>query len=554
MKSVPTLCLGLVFTLCLSACPSAPLTPQPASVAANSTPTEAAIVPYSLIAQARTPGFLALAQERLGAQLSDRLRVNGKEYLLLQLSPERVQQQVKLTLKLATPPTDSDWTRAALQDLATAAGPMLESLELNALAELPEAPRLNDLSAGNPSVLEGWWRRETQVEASWEYSIGTGVRAGYIDQGFVRGHPELERRLLIEGTHNHTSAYVQNAPRQIELPPGDHGTGSLLVGFAERDNHVPTVGVAPNADVLPHVAVTLWEATRALQAAALQKPQVIGMNFAFPLYPRWREYSDYEPYRLLYEAFVETSRSGIPLVVPAHNYGEPIRGGVRDWVPVAWSDHLPGLIGVGGVEIDGEAKVSAWYNPGLLTGINARGSNFGTGLIWAPSTYLDTAGTRPDDLLPNIMSGTSAACPFVTAAVALLRSRLPELSAVQLAALLQQSARPVEAADLLQQPGATVPMIQVKDALLAGLRQLGKDPEAYRARRFRGRFSRQADGSLRFASGGRSYRVRVTLNGLLPEANRSLDGQEREVLGWTGIPPLATDEIEMLQLSPSGTP
>lgn len=571
-------CYALLLIL-LTACTPLPLQPGVPSAADILGPAQTPVVPYQLILRVDDPRLPAVLARTWRAQVLDQLIFAERQYLLLGFEPETVQQQ--LSGLLPVQPTDAaGWTHQLSRQLPALAGPLLQGLELNVQAQLaplsqvPADPAAFALQAEatdpppalafNDRVFEaggqaGWWRRETGVEAAWEYSIGTGAVAAYIDLGFTDQHPELAERLLVTDQSNQTEAGRRAGGKQLNLPPGDHGTASLLVGFAERDNHLPTIGVAPNARVAPFVAGTVWDAARALQAARAQHQTqpyaVLGMNFAFPMFAQWQEAPGYAPYQLLREALEALGQPGpegappLPVVVPAHNYAEPVSGGPREWIPIAWQADLPHLIGVGGAQYDSQRQaVSAWFSPTLMTGINARGSNYGPGLIWAPAVSLDIAATRPDSLEPGNMNGTSAACPFTTAAIALIKSRLPDLSAVALRQLLHESARPVDAA-LMQQGGPTVPLIQVDAALRRGLQQAGRDPEAYRAVRFTGRL-RHENHYLLEVPGGEQLRLLPTQILLHPHsANHPLLGQQVEVWGWQNLPGLPSGSLEVLRLS-----
>lgn len=483
--------------------------------------------------------------KREPAQIQDRLIVGQQTYLLI--GSEQVRSHDAL-LKWARRLQAS----GLAQSVDLNAVPVPAGFVTTAAAPLPVPSALdglfNDLSFNLGSGLEGWWRTETQVEAAWRYSIGTGVTAAYLDQGFAVGHPELARRMNLNGHNNQTGAHYAHNGGDITVPAGDHGTASLLVGFAERDNHLPSVGVAPNARFTPYVAENVWDASRALLLSSQEHPQVIGMNMALPLYSQWESAGEFQQYRLFKDIFARLAEQDIPVVVPAHNYGEPVTGGPREWVPVAWHTQFANLIGVGGVQINARHEVAAWFSPDLVTGINARGSNYGDGLIWAPATLLDIASAAPDNPLPASMNGTSAACPFVTGVVTLLRSRAPDLSAGQLRELLLATARRIPAAELLQRDAATVPMIQVEAALKAAIRLSGQQPEAFQARMLEGRLLRLDDGQRRFETAEGNWKVLPTLNDLVPAAGSRYDDKRLQVLGWTRIPPLADQELEILHI------
>lgn len=455
-------------------------------------------VPYQLILRPRSERSLQVLKALYAASERDRLQVGEDEYVLLDFEPQRVQAQVGARCTASGAKADHCWTQALFAQIWQQQAELFWHLDFNWQAPIPPAdqpeldlqpswqtlaapptetpPLFDDLLLGTGSAYEGWWQRETGLERAWQYSLGQGVTAAYLDQGFVRGHPELETRLVINGANNQTDSYRDQQPSNIELPRGDHGTASLLVGFAARGNGIPSVGVAPEARFIPYVAASVWDVARALQRASQDKVDLIGMNFAFPLYPRWQEHADYYPYQLLKAVFASLQERGLPVVVPAHNYGEPVSGGVREWVPIAWHDQFDFMIPVGGTEITRTQEVKVWFSPNLLTGINARGSNYGPGLIYAPATALDIANTDPDSLKPGTMNGTSAACPFVVGTVALLKALEPQLSPVAVRSLLLDSARPVDASELLQNSQATVPFVQVDRALELALQRQGQDP------------------------------------------------------------------------------
>lgn len=413
-------------------------------------------------------------------------------------------------------------------------------------------PRFNDESFGGKQGVEGWWRRDTGVEKAWKYSIGTGVKAAYIDSGFTDRHPELQYRLHITDEANQSELAAGDRTR-IDLPQGDHGTASLLVGFAERDNHIPSVGVAPNAEVMPFVASNIWEVSRALYAALRQKPAVIGINFAFPLYPEWEKFEEYQQYHVLKAVFEANSgQDKVPIVVPAHNYGEPVNQGVRQWIPVSWADEISEILPVGGVQINGERKLSAWFSDYLVTGINARGSNYGLNFIWAPALYLDIANTDPDSLKPGSMSGTSASCPFVTASVALLKSRFPELSALRLRELLWATGEPISASALLQNPTATVPLIRLDKAFEAQFVASNRSAISAQAKLFEGELLYDP---FRLRTATHTYPLLSTRadmrTGTLPFAS----GTQIQVEGWlvtqVGTQTLAEESLELLSIRSS---
>ncbi|PIQ24539.1 hypothetical protein COW36_11010 [bacterium (Candidatus Blackallbacteria) CG17_big_fil_post_rev_8_21_14_2_50_48_46] len=507
---------------------------------------------------------LEILTRRLKAKVLDRLQIGTKEWVLLGFSQASLPGSLAddlaeswnhsdlRALKQILP--EAQWkTWVLAEDIRRNTGYAPAQIQVNQEAELPGSLAFNDLSSGLGSADEGWWRRETGVERAWLYSIGTGVSVAWIDLGFKRNHPEIERRMRVGRYNNQTLAWRAVEPANIEKPNGDHGLASLLVGFAERDNGIPTVGVAPNAEVMPFVAGSVWEVAKALLAAAAEKPDLIGMNYAFPMYPGWENLKEYEEYLPLKEAIAEVLKHSpnLPLIVPAHNYGEPIQGGPREWFPISLSKQpeFQQLMGVGGVEFKEGKTPAVWFNPNILTGYNSRGSNYGEGLIWAPSTALDIANSDPLAVIPNQMYGTSASAPFMAGVLALLKSRCPLQTPVQLKDLLLKTGKPLDAALMLSRAGATVPFVQVDLALQACLQAEGKNLSQSQAQTFSGKLSQNSQGEKILVTPLETLKLMPTLSNLQAGWPHPLLNQQVRVRGWKKRPDSEIEALEVLDLA-----
>lgn len=518
-----------------------------------------------LIVSPATARALPLLAQRYHSEVRDTLTVNGQTWHLVSLDLSRSPTTLRTELLAQALPAgaafpvladrDQEATAIAWLDLVAHHRHEFQGLHFNSEVSLPSAPGFNDLDFRTGDAQAGWWRKVTRVEEAWNYSLGTGARAAYIDLGFRAGHPEVNHRLILNGRNNQTQQYRQE-PNVIDKPTGDHGMASLLVGFAERDNFLPTVGVAPNAQVAPYVASSTWEVARAVLTAAQDQPDVIGMNFAWPLYPAWEQENDYSQHRLLREVLQMVNGLKIPMVVPAHNYAEPIKGGPRSWFPVALTEEagFEHLIGVGGVQSDQKLNVVAWFSPQLLTGFNSRGSNYGSELLWAPASSLDIANGDPARVTPGNMSGTSASCPFTTAIVTLIKSRNPALTGAEVKDILRQTARPVDAAALFGRLGHTVPMIQADAAVREALRRVS--PEALRAAEqpvtLTGTLRRNEDDTRDLVTANRTYRLIPTLARHYPGGRDPLDGKQATITGWQGLPGMQAHELEGLTVQSPG--
>lgn len=132
-----------------------------------------------------------------------------------------------------------------------------------------------------------------RVGEAWEYGLGTKVRVAYIDQnGFIDQTRHLELR---RATSEMDDAIFDGTKRQFEYPvrirlpwqgPGlpvgaYHGTTSSLVGFADINNLVNGLGVAPNVTLVPiKVSESTIDKSNAIRyAVRTANVDVIGASF-----------------------------------------------------------------------------------------------------------------------------------------------------------------------------------------------------------------------------------------------------------------------------------
>jgi hypothetical protein len=551
--------LGL-FTF-LSACQTAPISAL-REMGTTQELSEFRSEPYQIMLSEPSSRQLAVLKQSLGAVVIDQIETSQHKWVLLQMQegglPASLYQDLPLAWKNQEiqnmePSVSKELyqTLVLAEDIRQSLDSAEQMIQLNVQAELPKAINFNDQNANLGIPEQGWWRRETGVERAWDFSLGTTAKVAWIDIGFKRHHPEIERRLILTGDNNQTIAWNSKAPNNIELPKGDHGAASIMVGFAERDNGIPSVGVAPNAGVIPYVAGSVWEAARALKAAAAQNPDVIGMNLAWPMYPRWEGIKDYADYLLLKEVLTDLGKNPqLSLVVPAHNYGEPIVGGPREWFPISLTQTQPQgtLLGVGGVEFKDAKNLQVWFNPNILTGYNSRGSNYGEGLIWAPSVALDIAGSDPGGILPNSMNGTSASAPFMAGVLALLKSRCRNLPAHKLIEILLQTGKPLDASQILGRTGATVPFIQADLAIKACIKATGQEPVSFQSQLFKGKLAQNSDGSWVLMTPEKQFKLLATLSQLQTGYPNLLLNKTVLIQGWQKLPGFESEELEVLSL------
>lgn len=322
-----------------------------------------------------------------------------------------------------------------------------------------------------------WWIQDSNTEKAWEYSIGTGVKVAYIDSGFSVNHPEIKRRILKNSYYNN-----ENNP-YTDLT---HGHNALMTGFAEKDNGMGTSGSAPNAQVAPYFVhaskgadltniVYSAEFASSLVSARAAKVDIIGSSTGFPgdfLWTNWL--GIFIPSIVLYTIngqniqteILHTLDQQISVIISASNDSQDY----KKFFPA----NMSGVIAVGAIE----PRVLISYpantplNPfPLIRTSSALGcppltpdadkhlevsnfSNFGDDLIWGPGNYVYVMAK--DTTLGTSMAtfnGTSAAAPFITGLVALMKSRNPDLQPSTIKQILLDASSSSSGAHSAQPPG-----------------------------------------------------------------------------------------------------
>jgi type VII secretion-associated serine protease mycosin len=258
---------------------------------------------------------------------------------------------------------------------------------------------------------EPWAQQALRFSAVWDRSRGSGVTVAIVDSG-VDANPQFGGRVipgpdLVAGT-------------KPGIPPGadcvGHGTAVASIIAAAPVPGVSFTGVAPAARILSvkisgtdtfPTTVTPQGIVDAVQFGA----DVINLSLATP-----------DDVPALRNA-VEYALSHNVVVVAAAGNDLP-QGGAGPFYPAAY----PGVLAVGAVGSGGAlAAFSDRHTPVAVT---------------APGVNVTSAypGTFPDAYAP-VQNGTSFAAAFVSGVVALVRSAHPGLSAAQVVARIEATAR-----------------------------------------------------------------------------------------------------------------
>jgi type VII secretion-associated serine protease mycosin len=250
-----------------------------------------------------------------------------------------------------------------------------------------------------------WALKSLEAESIWKLTKGRGQTVAVIDTGVNAEHPDLKGNVLkgkdfVDGG--------STAPDAGE----DHGTamaGAISARGHGQGNGDGVIGLAPEAKILP----IRDEGTRedgfaaSIRYAVDRGASVINISLS----------GDPAEEREAEEAAVAYALKRDVVIVA---------GTGNDGGPVGYPAAYPGVVAVSGVNQDG----SFWdkSNRGKET------------LISAPAEKIVSTGGRGDASRYRLGTGTSDSTAYVSATVALLQSKFPDLTAGQVVNRLTKTA------------------------------------------------------------------------------------------------------------------
>ena len=268
---------------------------------------------------------------------------------------------------------------SAYQNLAD--DPMIEFIEDDSEGKIQVMPTLS-LDIKKQGQETPWGVEKIGAPTVWKDIRGEGVRVGIIDTGIDLSHPDLNNNIKKTG-------WVLDCQNIID----DNGHGSHVAGtIAALDNEIGVVGVAPKVEIYAVKAFSksgrgnISDVIEGLNWCVENKVKVINMSFGF------------KNNKALEKAIKEVYKRNIVLVAAAGNSG----GNNSVMYPAGY----PEVIAVAASNSDDKV---AWFSSG---GTEVDMMAPGAGIL---STYKN-GGYKS-------MSGTSMACPHVTAACALILSK-----------------------------------------------------------------------------------------------------------------------------------
>ena len=282
---------------------------------------------------------------------------------------------------------------------------------------------------------------DMDIYEAWEYASGKDVRVAVIDNGFDLSHPDLQGAFTVQ-----TDLVDMDANASYDNPYEIHGTACAGL-IAARKNGIGIQGIAYDSDLLaikligsyasgqdrPLYVSTILEA---FMFADEMGAQVINCS--------WGTYDVADAVRYIIHKLATEGRGGkgTPIVFASGNEG---RG---QWY---WADDesaLPDVLAIGAVNDYGDIAWYSNYGPALDFVAPSGGGNLAitTTDISGPLGYADGSFGHPDYCYATDITGfngTSAAAPQVTAVIALMLQRNPELTKDQVVQILAKTAKKI---------------------------------------------------------------------------------------------------------------
>lgn len=453
---------------------------------------------------------------------------------------------------------------------------------------------LTPLSSQQSSVQVhyNWSLIESVVLNSWNYSLGTGVTVAWLDQNARLLHPELKRR-FVSTSHNPTQescftcrlvteansigkGWTPAMNRADAEGQAEHGHYSMMVGFAEKDNGIVSAGVAPNAKVMPFSVTLSWDAARALGSIRKNNLDVdiigtaVGWNYIeyLALYAPEKIMSAFLGNLGLEKELLDLGERDTIFVNHAGNLStsNDSDSWERQYVP---SLQLPHVLSVSNADISTftTASISSITGHPKRFLIDNQASNYyrNQESFWAPGTDIPVA---PHHLLSNafqpvpvIFTGTSAASPFMTGVIALMKSRNPDLTPAQIKSILRVTSRPLDYTNKPDLNLGNTHFVNALEAVKMAIRMKYLRAEDFHAKAYYGLVGSEP-GSLvlhlneKLNPNAQSHEKKKRLVQSVSDQEwaKLQPGAFVKVIGWSGVPTgtsqIADNALEVLRVEP----
>jgi thermitase len=304
----------------------------------------------------------------------------------------------------------------------------------------------------DPLFPQQWGLEVVRAPEAWTIARGDpDVVIAIIERGFNFNHPDLRNKWV------HAAKWLDPEDPRVGAYSTGHGTHVAGIAAAETNNGIGMAGVAPDCKVMP-IACQAWDEVvlaRAIRYAADRGARVINMSYAHVDYEVLNPASKPAPYR--------RNRLGIPetdelmeAVEYAESRGVLLCRGLTDngvWNSMLYPGYYSHIINVGTTDRHGRRSDTTGYGDGLdvLAPSGWRGGHPepGAGLPEdAPPEAAWQESTAPYGTLSAgngneyyLQSGNCQAVPYVAGVAALVFSRHPGWSPLQVRQVILNTAR-----------------------------------------------------------------------------------------------------------------
>ena len=325
-----------------------------------------------------------------------------------------------------------------------ASEPGVVAVEQNRRLEPRLVPDDPAYAAPDPNAPGGdayqWNLRKSGFQKAWERSRGGKAKVAVIDTGADAAHPDLGPR--IESSFDMDDSLLHGGANVDENGHGSHVSG---MACGQAGNGYGIAGAGFRCDLLVYKSdLTVASISESVVDAADRGVDVINMSFG-------GEGSS----RVLERAVDQAAKADVVMVAAAANEDTTEQGIPADYLQPPGSG--PDISAGTGLVVTAAQhdNTRAWFEPGRGTGISlaaygaaARENRGIFSTFPAQTTEIETidlcllcrADFRGDDRFAYL-EGTSMATPQVSGAAALIRHKLPGISASRVVKLLKKHAR-----------------------------------------------------------------------------------------------------------------
>lgn len=269
-----------------------------------------------------------------------------------------------------------------------------------------------------------WALRVLKAQDVWDQGYtGEGIVIGLLDTGVDGTHPDLQGQLVT----GYDPVYDEEILPDEDSDTYGHGTHTAGIIAAKKDDQGVT-GLAYNAKIMPILIfypsyVGDFYVARGIVWAVDHGAKILSNSWGGGGYSV-----------ILADAFNYALKSNVVIVASAGNDKTD-----QNW---HYPSALPGVIAVGATKVsdqNGNESTVSWSSRGEYVSVGAPGVNI---LSTIPVASASSEGVNKEPYA--YWSGTSMACPYVSALAALILEKYPDATPYQVRKLIESTAKDID--------------------------------------------------------------------------------------------------------------